>query len=115
MLIAHASRAGAGDAAAEGLFRAYFERALDIGREEVLVDVAAEIGLARDAALAALSDPDLLTSVVDIEDEAARLDVSGVPFFILDDAWAVSGAQPTPVWLDILGKGGNSAPKVPAD
>jgi predicted DsbA family dithiol-disulfide isomerase len=114
MLIAHASRRGSGEAAAEALFRAYFERALDIGRGEVLADLAAEIGLERGPALAALNDPDLLSSVAEIENEAARLDVSGVPFFIIDDAWAVSGAQPTSVWVDILQQGANSASKVPA-
>jgi predicted DsbA family dithiol-disulfide isomerase len=107
MLIAHASGAGAGDAAAEALFGAYFERGLDIGREDVLADLAADIGLDRDAALAALHDATLLASVTATENEAARLDVSGVPFFILDGARAVSGAQPTPAWVEILRQDAN--------
>jgi predicted DsbA family dithiol-disulfide isomerase len=107
MLIAHASRRGLGDAAVEALFRAYFEAARDIGREDVLAATGAEIGLDPAAVRAALSDAELRSSVVEIEEEAARLDVTGVPFFILNSAWSVSGAQPTPVWLDILQQGAN--------
>jgi predicted DsbA family dithiol-disulfide isomerase len=114
MLIAHASALGFGDAAAEALFRAYFERALDIGRTEVLADLAREIGLDRDAALAVLDDPALLASVVAAEDEAARLDVSGVPFFILDGTRAISGAQPASVWVDLLRQGADLGSQVPA-
>ncbi|HEX2728013.1 MAG TPA: DsbA family oxidoreductase [Beijerinckiaceae bacterium] len=114
MLIAHASSLGFGDAAAEALFRAYFERALDIGRTEVLADLAREIGLDPDAALAALDDPALLAAVVAAEDEAARLDVSGVPFFILDGTRAIAGAQPATVWVDLLRQGANLGSQVPA-
>jgi predicted DsbA family dithiol-disulfide isomerase len=40
--------------------------------------------------------------VVAREREAGELGISGVPFFIVDRAWAVSGAQPTPAWLEAL-------------
>jgi predicted DsbA family dithiol-disulfide isomerase len=102
VLMAHASRQGLGGAAAETLFRAYFEEALDIGRDDVLADVAARVGLDREAALAALGDQDLLASIVDLEEEAGRLGIGGVPFFILNDAWSVAGAQATSVWREVL-------------
>jgi predicted DsbA family dithiol-disulfide isomerase len=114
ILIAHATSLGAGGAAAEALFRAYFERALDVGCADILADLGGEIGLDRDAARAALDDAALLTSVIAAEEEAARLDVSGVPFFIVDGAWAVSGAQPAAAWVDLLRRGANFGSGVPA-
>jgi predicted DsbA family dithiol-disulfide isomerase len=102
LLVAQASRQGLGEAAAEALFRAYFEEGLDIGRDEILVDLAVNAGVDRDGAVAAIRDKGLLASIVDLEEEAGRLGISGVPFFIIDDAWSVSGAQATSVWLDIL-------------
>jgi predicted DsbA family dithiol-disulfide isomerase len=101
-LIAHASRLGRADAVVEALFRAYFEEALDVGDSEVLADLAARQGLERDAALAALSDPELHDEVVTREREAARLGASGVPFFVVDRQWAISGAQASAAWVDAL-------------
>jgi predicted DsbA family dithiol-disulfide isomerase len=102
ILIAHASREDKGDAVAEALFRAYFEDARDIGRGEVLVEVAATIGLDRDGAAAALDDAALAASVIELESDAARLGIAGVPFFIVENRWALSGAQPTEVWVEAL-------------
>jgi predicted DsbA family dithiol-disulfide isomerase len=101
-LIAHAMRHGRGTDAVEALFTAYFEEARDIGREEVLAEIGAGLGLEEAAIRAALHDDGLRASVVAIEEEAGRLGIAGVPFFIVNDAWSVSGAQPTEAWLDIL-------------
>ena len=62
------------------------------------------IGLDREAARAALGDAALNTAVENLEAEAGRLGIAGVPFFIVNEAWAVSGAQPPETWRDILGK-----------
>jgi predicted DsbA family dithiol-disulfide isomerase len=114
LLIAYASRRGLGPAAAEALFTAYFERALDIGSDHILADIGEGIGMDRASVAAALDDTDLRGSVVDLEEEAGRLGISGVPFFIINEAWAVSGAQPAETWMEILQRLPNSAPEVPA-
>ncbi len=114
LLIAHASRHGRGDAAAEALFRAYFEEARDIGDPEVLADIAARIGLDEASTRAALDNPALRQAVVEIEEEAQRLGIAGVPFFIINDTWAVSGAQGAETWLDILRKIPSAEPEVHA-
>lgn len=101
-LVAHASGTGRGDDAATALFRAYFEEGRDIGRPDVLLAVADEIGLDRAGAEAALSDPALGGEVMALERRAAEIGVSGVPFFIVDGTWAVSGAQPREQWTRIL-------------
>ena len=104
MLIARANAAGLGGAAAAALFRAYFEKAEDIGDPQVLVRIGTEIGLSAADAEAALADPELERFVVETEREAAGFGISGVPFFVIDEAWAVSGAQPTPAWVETLRK-----------
>ena len=114
LLIAYASRRGLGQEAAEALFTSYFEEALDIGNGEVLADIGKKIGLDRADAAAAIDDPDLRASVVDLEEEAGRLGISGVPFFIINEAWALSGAQPTETWLEILQRIPNSPAEAPA-
>jgi predicted DsbA family dithiol-disulfide isomerase len=101
-LIAHASRVARADAVVEALFRAYFEEALDIGDEAVLAAIAERHGIVRAEALAAVADPALRDEVVAREGEAARLGISGVPFFIVEEQWAISGAQPSEAWADAL-------------
>ena len=101
-LIAHATRMGNADPVVEALFRAYFEEARDIGDGRVLADIAADAGLDREAALAAMEDELLDRQVADLEAEAGQSGVSGVPFFIIDGQWAISGAQPAEQWVEAL-------------
>jgi predicted DsbA family dithiol-disulfide isomerase len=99
MLIAYAGGVGRGDPVVEALFRAYFEQGRDIGTNEVLADIAEKTGLDRDTALAASRDPGLRRFVTELEGQAQQMGVQGVPFFIVDQAWAVSGAQPPAAWI----------------
>ena len=98
-LIAFAASEGKADAVVEGLFKAYFEDGRDIGSEETLSEVAAEAGLDRGVALAAIRDEGLRAYVADLERQAASLGIQGVPFFIVDQSWALSGAQPAEQWI----------------
>src|SRR3712207_611057 len=67
MLVAHASGQGRGGAVVDALFRAYFEEGKDIGDEAVLLEVAGEAGLDREAAQAALRDEAVRRMVVSAE------------------------------------------------
>lgn len=98
-LIAFAASEGKSDAVVEGLFKAYFEEGRDIGDEEVLGDVAAAAGIDRRTAVMAIRDAGLAAYVADLERQAAGLGIQGVPFFIVDQAWAISGAQPPDQWI----------------
>src|SRR4051812_4368587 len=102
MLIAHASAEGRGPEVVDALFRAYFEDGRDIGEEAVLLDIAEAAGLDRDKAAPALADDETRAGVVAAERRAGELGISGVPFFIVDRAWAVSGAQPASAWVEAL-------------
>jgi predicted DsbA family dithiol-disulfide isomerase len=102
MLIARAAQAGLADHVVDALFRAYFEEGRDIGSIDVLVDIAARSGLPGAAAQQALEDAALRELVLDLERQAGEIGIAGVPFFIVDGSWAVSGAQPTAQWISAL-------------
>jgi predicted DsbA family dithiol-disulfide isomerase len=101
-LIAHAARSGRGAAAVEALFTAYFEEAIDIGEEARLVEIGLGLGLDEAEVRAALGNETLREVVAGHEQHAGRLGISGVPFFIVDSRWSVSGAQPVEVWREVL-------------
>lgn len=101
-LIHWAGEAGVQDAVVEILFRKFFIDALDVGERDVLADAAAEAGMARDDVLARLnSDLDLEQMRAD-EQHARALGVSGVPFFVFENKYALSGAQPPEVFLEVF-------------
>ena len=105
-LIWHAEResAEAQNAVVNRLFKGYFEEGLDIGRMDILIDVAAQAGLDEAKARAVLSSDDSLEAVLDLEDAGLRMGIQGVPFFILINKYAISGAQPPELWRDALPK-----------
>jgi predicted DsbA family dithiol-disulfide isomerase len=81
------------DAITEALFEAYFLHGRDIGNLAVLADLAKAAGLDRAAAAAFLVGGDG-TEAVRAEDMHARqLGIEGVPCFIVDGRYAISGAQ----------------------
>ncbi len=89
-------------AVVDSLFARYFERGEDIGDRSVLMDVAAEVGMDADVLMGlydADADRDLLTGE---EAMAREMGVSGVPTFIVGQKFALSGAQETTAWLDVL-------------
>jgi predicted DsbA family dithiol-disulfide isomerase len=93
---------GLQDTMVEALFNAYFEEGRDIGDPAVLALVAERVGLEADAISTKLaSDEDITDIRLEIE-EAGRIGVSGVPFFILAQKLAVSGAQPADVLMDAI-------------
>ncbi|HEY0165617.1 MAG TPA: DsbA family oxidoreductase [Jatrophihabitans sp.] len=86
----------------ERLFRAYFTDGLHVGNLDVLADLAAEIGLERDGAREIL-DSDAYGNDFDNDIELARqLAITGVPFFVFDGKYAVSGAQPVDTFTQAL-------------
>ncbi|MBP2001230.1 putative DsbA family dithiol-disulfide isomerase [Paenibacillus shirakamiensis] len=88
----------------ERLLRAYFTDSLNLGDHEVLADLAEEVGMNRTKALEVLASNQYTEAVRADEQEAGQLGIQGVPFFVMDRAYGVSGAQSLEVFLDALHK-----------
>ena len=87
---------------AERLFRAYFIEGRHVGRVEDLADLAAEVGLDRDAALQALESEQYLQDVRADQATAGEYGINGVPFFVIDGKYGVSGAQDAQTFAQVL-------------
>jgi len=102
---------GVQDAVKERLFRATFTDGEPIGDRETLVRLGAEAGLDADEARAVLASDAYAAEVRADEQQAAQLGISGVPFFVVDGRYGVSGAQPADVLRQVLDRAWNeSAP-----
>ena len=86
----------------ERLLAAYFVEGQHLGRAEVLADLAAEVGLDRAEALAALADHRFLADVKADVAQAAAYGINGVPFFVFDGQYGVSGAQDPATFAQVL-------------
>jgi len=86
----------------DGLMRAYWEQARDIGDPAVLIAVAVEAGLDADEAAIAIADRALEDRVRTSTAQAHSIGVTGVPAFVLDDRLLVLGAQPRHVFEQAL-------------
>jgi protein disulfide-isomerase len=103
-LIQLAKSKNLGDAAEESLFKAYFINGKDIADHNTLISLGREIGLEENLVKAML-ESDQFSDEVDSEMyDATQVGVTGVPFFVFDDRFAVSGAQPVSVFLQTLQK-----------
>jgi predicted DsbA family dithiol-disulfide isomerase len=103
-LIHFAAHNGQQGAMKERLFAAYYLEGQNLNDVDTLVKLAAEIGLDADAARQALADGTYANEVRRDEYEAQQIGVRGVPFFVFDDKYAVSGAQPSEVFAEVLDK-----------
>ncbi len=92
------------NALVDNLFKAYFENGRDIGRMDVLLDLAKSAGVSAANARSALDDDASLEAVLDLEDAGINMGIRGVPFFLLINKYAISGAQPPQLWEDALPK-----------
>ena len=100
-LVHLATANGLQDEAMERVMRGYFTEGVAIGDREALIELAAEIGLdAREA----LEGEEYADAVREDEELARRIGIQGVPFFVLDRRYGVSGAQPAELLVQALEK-----------
>jgi predicted DsbA family dithiol-disulfide isomerase len=92
-LIHLAAESGRADAMEERLFAAYFTEGQAIGDPDTLVTLAGEVGLDPSDVEKVLESDRFASDVRHDEQRAMALGASGVPFFVLDEAYAVAGAQ----------------------
>ena len=97
-----AAAKGKGDAVKEALLSGHFEHGMDIGNREALVKLGTEAGLSAADIHEALDTDKYADEVRQDFAEARALGVSGVPFFVLDRKYGISGAQPSEVFSQAL-------------
>jgi predicted DsbA family dithiol-disulfide isomerase len=104
-LIQLAHQRGAQDAMAERLYRAYFTDGRSIFDADSLAALAGEVeGLDADEVAATLRTDAFEEQVVADEEQAQALGVTGVPFFVIDRRYGLSGAQPPEALLEVLNR-----------
>lgn len=95
-LIWYAGQQDCQDAVIEQLFKGYFEEGLAIGSLSVLIELAARAGLKADRFLESKED----TEEVKAEESVGhKLGIRGVPYFVFDKDYGISGAQPVEVFV----------------
>lgn len=90
------------EAMVETLFTAYFTEGARINNAQVLVGLAERAGLPADLAATVLAADEFATDVRADQQLAAQFGTTGVPFTVADRRVAVSGAQPTEVFAQLL-------------
>ncbi|SDS86170.1 DsbA family oxidoreductase [Microterricola viridarii] len=88
--------------AAERLFSAYFTEGRHLGRAEDLADLGAELGLDRADVLRSLNEDEYLPAVRADQAQAQQFGINGVPFFVIDGKYGVSGAQDPDTFAQVL-------------
>jgi len=81
---------------------AYFLEHRLINDDEVLAELAAPFGLTRDAVLTSLNDAEALRRTAELAEMASRQGITGVPFFVFNEKFALSGCQPEHIFEKAL-------------
>ena len=101
-LIQLAKSKNLGDEAEEVLFYAYFTEGKNLSNTSILVELGQKIGLNSSEIISALEDKRFEKNVIKDIEEAQQIGVKGVPFFVFDRKYAISGAQPIDTFLNTL-------------
>ncbi len=101
---------GHGDAMKERLLKAYFTEAMEISSQEVLVELGTEVGLQATTILDMYAGDYMAKEVRSDEALASKYGIKGVPFYVFDSKYGVSGAQATEVFVEVLSKVSEESP-----
>jgi len=86
----------------ERLMSAYFTEGKAIGDPETLISLAEEVGIDADLARRTLIDQTYASVVHQDEKIASQIGITGVPYFVIDMKYGISGAQATSVFVEAL-------------
>lgn len=101
-LIHFAAKSNKANEAEELLFHSYFIDGKNVADHKVLVNIAEELGLDTDQAEYVLNSDSFDYEVKQDILEARNIGVTGVPFFLLNDKYTLSGAQPVDLFVEAL-------------
>ncbi|PGT84393.1 MULTISPECIES: DsbA family oxidoreductase [Bacillaceae] len=86
----------------ERILHAFFTESKHIGDHTTLTDLAVEVGLNREKVTKLLDSDEMTDAVRSDEQEAQELGIQGVPFFLINRKYAISGAQPTETFISAI-------------
>ncbi len=89
-------------AAKEAFLKAYFTDGIDLSKPVNLINIGSSVGLDPEKIKALLASEEGLAEVEMAEAEMQKLGVSGVPFYIIDNKYGISGAQPSATFKQAL-------------
>lgn len=101
-LIQLAKNSGRQQDMVEALFSAYFSEGVDLSKDENLVRLAAKAGLEKETIEKVLNDDNSLLQIALEEQEMYKLGISGVPFYIINKRYGISGAQASETFIKAL-------------
>jgi len=104
LLLAYAARHGRQSEVKDRIMRAYFEEGINIGDVDELVRLGAEVGLAQAEIRRAMIVRAGQDGVVAAERHATLLGITGVPSFIFEGQYTISGAQEVAIFAQVLDK-----------
>lgn len=84
------------------LFKAHFELGLDIQIPDVLIELTQQINLPKEEVVQALASGSYAAQVENDIKQAREINVQGVPFFLFNSSYAISGAQPVESFVEVL-------------
>ena len=84
------------------LFKAYFKNGQDIGDQTVLSEIAGRSGMKKEIITRLLSSEADIDKVKNLDLNARNSGIKGVPMFVIDRTYAVSGAQKSEFWKNVF-------------
>lgn len=103
-LIQYSKTVGKGDQIEEALFHAYFTEGIDMADLDSLKSIGLKIGLSESELNRVLYSDEYSYEISQDIQEAQNLGLRGVPFFVVDRKFGISGAQPVEVFIETLKK-----------
>ncbi len=86
----------------ELFLKSYFTEGKDLNQNEVLVDLANQVGIPSIETEMTLNNNEYLNEVNHDIELAQQIGISGVPFFVIDRKYAISGAQPVSTFVNTI-------------
>jgi predicted DsbA family dithiol-disulfide isomerase len=99
----------------EAFFKAYFTEGVDLSKHANLVDIAVKAGVDKTRVEKLLQSDDLTAEVITSENQMQKLGISGVPFYIINNKYGVSGAQASKTFADAFNQLGLEMQTVSGD
>jgi predicted DsbA family dithiol-disulfide isomerase len=88
----------------ENIFHAYFTEGQDIGRLDVITDVAGKSGLDEKETLSAVRNGRYASRLNETRKEGQLIGLTGIPLFVIENKYQITGAQPIETFRSYLDK-----------